>query len=196
MPPVFPERSLDDPALAPARRAIDVVLKGHEPFPALAIDRHWTLITANAAVAPLLSGVADVTLIEPPVNVLRLSLHANGLAPHIFNLPEWRAHLLERLRQQITATGDAVLSDLHREISAYAAPTAHKPSSPNRDFAGIAVPLELIIDGARLSFISTTTIFGTPVDITLAELAIESLFPADQATAEALKEMAAVVRDS
>ncbi|MFS8113670.1 helix-turn-helix transcriptional regulator [Rhizobium jaguaris] len=194
--PVFPERSLDDPALAPARRAIDIILKGHEPFPALAIDRHWTLIAANDAVAPLLSGVADVTLLKPPVNVLRLSLHPNGLAPHILNLPEWRAHLLERLRQQITATGDPVLSDLLKELSAYPAPSAHRSSAPDRDYAGIAVPLELITDAGRLSFISTTTIFGTPVDITLAELAIESLFPADQATAEVLKEMATVVPKS
>ncbi|MBB5573559.1 MULTISPECIES: helix-turn-helix domain-containing protein [Rhizobium] len=194
--PVFPERSLEDPALAPARRAIDIILKGHEPFPALAIDRHWTLVAANDAVAPLLSGVADVALLKPPVNVLRLSLHPDGLAPHIFNLPEWRAHLLERLRQQIIATGDPVLSDLLKELSAYPAPAAHRPSSPDRDYAGIAVPLELITDAGRLSFISTTTIFGTPVDITLAELAIESLFPADQATAEALKEMAAVARSS
>ncbi|MDL2407938.1 helix-turn-helix transcriptional regulator [Rhizobium calliandrae] len=192
--PVFPERSLDDPALAPARRAIDVILKGHQPFPALAIDRHWTLIAANDAVAPLLSRVTDVALLKPPVNILRLSLHPNGLAPNIFNLSEWRAHLLERLRQQITATGDPVLSDLLKELSAY--PTTHRPSSQSRDYAGIAVPLELIIDGARLSFISTTTIFGTPVDITLAELAIESLFPADQATAEALREIATVVQKS
>jgi transcriptional regulator with XRE-family HTH domain len=194
--PVFPERSLDDPALAPARRAIDVILKGHEPFPALAIDRHWTLIAANAAVAPLLSGVVDATLIKPPVNVLRLSLHPNGLAPRIFNLQEWRAHLLERLRQQIVATGDPLLSDLLKELTAYPMSATHKPSAPSRDYAGIAVPLELITDAGRLSFISTTTIFGTPVDITLAELAIESLFPADQATAEALKEMAALVQES
>lgn len=187
--PVFPERSLDDPALAPARRAIDLVLKGHEPFPALAVDRHWTLIAANAALAPLLSGVADISLLEPPVNVLRLSLHPGGLAPRILNLAEWRAHLLERLRQQIAASGDPTLSALLKELSAYPAPPAHKPNPTDRDYAGIAVPLELITDAGRLSFISTTTVFGTPVDVTLSELAIESFFPADQRTADVLREM-------
>jgi transcriptional regulator with XRE-family HTH domain len=185
--PVFPERSLDDPALAPARRAIDLVLKGHEPFPALAIDRHWTLIAANAALAPLLSSVADISLLEPPVNVLRLSLHPDGLAPRILNLAEWRTHLLERLRQQIAATGDPVLSDLLKELSAYPAPPAHRSNPYERDYAGIAVPLELATDAGRLSFISTTTVFGTPVDVTLSELAIESFFPADQQTADALR---------
>ncbi|CAN7317055.1 helix-turn-helix transcriptional regulator [Rhizobium rhizogenes] len=190
--PVFPERSLDDPALAPARRAIDLVLKGHEPFPALAIDRHWTLIAANAALAPLLSGVADISLLKPPVNVLRLSLHPGGLAPRILNLAEWRAHLLERLRQQITATGDPILAALLKELSAYPAPPAHRPNPTDRDYAGIAVPLELITDDGRLSFISTTTVFGTPVDVTLSELAIESFFPADQPTADLLREMTSV----
>lgn len=190
--PVFPERSLDDPALAPARRAIDFVLKGHEPFPALAVDRHWTLIAANAALAPLLSGVADISLLEPPVNVLRLSLHPGGLAPRILNLAEWRAHLLERLRQQITASGDPTLSALQKELSAYPAPPAHRPNPSDRDYAGIAVPLELATDAGRLSFISTTTVFGTPVDVTLSELAIESFFPADQRTADLLREMTSV----
>lgn len=187
--PVFPERKLDDPALAPARRAIDLLLKGHEPFPALAIDRHWTLVAANAAVAPLLAGIADVSLATPPVNVLRLSLHPDGLAPRIINLPEWRNHLLERLRQQISATGDPVLIKLLQELSAYPAPDAQKSSLSDRDFAGIAVPLELLTEAGRLSFISTTTIFGTPVDVTLSELAIESFFPADTETAELLKTM-------
>lgn len=190
--PVFPERALDDPALAPARRAIDLVLKGHEPFPALAIDRHWTLIAANAAIAALLSGVADISLLKPPVNVLRLSLHPGGLAPCILNLPEWRAHLLERLRQQITATGDPILTALLKELAAYPAPPAHRPNPHDRDYAGIAVPLELVTETGRLSLISTTTVFGTPVDVTLSELAIESFFPADQATAEALRGMVSV----
>ncbi|NTF42309.1 helix-turn-helix domain-containing protein [Rhizobium rhizogenes] len=187
--PVFPERKLDDPALAPARRAIDMVLKGHEPFPALAIDRHWTLVAANAAVAPLLAGVADISLTTAPINVLRLSLHPDGLAPRIANLAEWRNHLLERLRQQISATGDPVLVTLLKELSAYPAPPMQKAGSLDRDFAGIAVPLELLTEAGRLSFISTTTIFGTPVDVTLSELAIESFYPADTETAELLKTM-------
>lgn len=183
--PVFAERKLDDPALEPARRAIDMVLKGHEPYPAIAIDRHWTLIAANAAIAPLLEAVADPSLLEPPVNVLRLSLHPQGLGPHIVNLAEWRAHLLDRLRQQISVSGDPVLEKLLKELLAYPAPEA--TGEPHTDLAGIAVPLRLSTKAGLLSFISTTTVFGTPVDITLSELAIETLFPADEETAAILR---------
>ena len=187
--PVFAERRLDDPALAPARQAIDMVLKGHEPFPALAVDRHWTLVAANAAVAPLLEGVADRTLLEGQVNVLRLSLHPQGLAPQIANLFEWRNHLLERLHQQIAATGDRVLEELLEELSGYPAPEA-APKSAGRDYAGIAVPMELRTEAGLLSFISTITVFGTPVDVTLSELAVESFFPANDETARLLRRMA------
>lgn len=186
--PVYAERKLDDPALAAARKAIDMVLKGHEPFPALAIDRHWTLMAANAAVAPLLASVADRSLLEGPVNILRLSLHPQGLAPHIANLAEWRDHLLERLHQQITATGDRILQGLLEELSGYPAPESSS-KQPN-DYAGIVVPLELRTAAGLLSFISTTTVFGTPVDVTLSELAIESFFPANDETAELLRRMA------
>ncbi|MDC7742003.1 helix-turn-helix domain-containing protein [Rhizobium binxianense] len=183
--PVFAERRLDDPALEPARRAIDRVLKGHEPFPAIAIDRHWTLVAVNAAIAPLLEAVADPSLLEPPVNVLRLSLHPQGLAPHIINLSEWRAHLLDRLRQQISVSGDPVLDKLLKELLSYPAPEA--TTEQHIDLAGIAVPLQLSTRAGLLSFISTTTVFGTPVDITLSELAIETLFPADEETAAILR---------
>jgi transcriptional regulator with XRE-family HTH domain len=183
--PVFAERRLDDPALEPARRAIDRVLKGHEPFPAIAIDRHWTLVAANAAIAPLLEAVADPSLLEPPVNVLRLSLHPQGLAPGIINLSEWRAHLLDRLRQQISVSGDPVLEKLFKELLSYPAPK--DASGTHTDLAGIAVPLQLSTKAGLLSFISTTTVFGTPVDITLSELAIETLFPADEETAAILR---------
>src|SRR5581483_80774 len=115
--PVFPERALDDRALQIARRAVDLVLKGHEPYPALAVDRHWTLVAANGAVPALLADV-DPALMQPPVNVLRLSLHPSGLAPRIVNLAEWRAHLLERLRQQIDASADPALVALRDELKA------------------------------------------------------------------------------
>lgn len=183
--PVFAERKLDDPALEPARRAIDMVLKGHEPFPAIAIDRHWTLIAANGAIAPLLEAVAEASLLEPPVNVLRLSLHPQGLAPQIANLPEWRAHLLDRLRQQISVSGDPVLEKLLKDLLSYPAPES--TSEPHADHAGIVVPLQLSTKAGLLSFISTTTVFGTPVDITLSELAVESFFPADEETAAILR---------
>jgi transcriptional regulator with XRE-family HTH domain len=183
--PSFPERPLDDPAMKPAREAVELILKGHEPYPALAVDRHWRLVAANGALAPLLAGVADPALLAPPVNVLRLSLHPDGLAPRIANLAQWRAHLLERLRHQVDVTADPVLARLLTELRTYPAPP---PSGPDRDFAGLAVPLRLATPDGVLSFVSTTTIFGTPLDVTLAELAIEAFFPADEATARALRE--------
>lgn len=184
--PVFQERRLDDPTLAPARAAIDLILKGHEPFPALAVDRRWTLVAANAAVGQLVAIAADPTLLAPPVNVLRLSLHPGGLAPHIVNLPEWRAHLLERLRQQIAATDDRALKDLLGELTALPGGAADGTGGWG-DCAGILVPLRLRVGSEVLSLLSTTTVFGTPTDITLAELAIEAFFPADPRTADALR---------
>ena len=186
--PVFAQRGLDDPALQQARKAVDLVLKGHEPYPAIAVDRHWTLIAHNAVV-PRLLATADAELMKPPVNVLRLSLHPKGLAPRIENLAEWRAHLLARLRQQIDVTADGQLTALMDELSAYPAPGGTKPprGTVNHDYAGVVVPLRLATEAGTLSLFSTTTIFGTPVDITLSELAIESFFPADAATAEILR---------
>jgi transcriptional regulator with XRE-family HTH domain len=189
--PVFPERALADPAFSAVRQAVDLVLAGHEPYPALAIDRHWTLIAANKAVGRLLRGV-EPSLLQPPVNVLRLSLHPQGLAPRTANYAEWRAHLLDRLRCQIDLTADPVLMQLLSDLADYPAPAGTKTSRPTRDadHAGVAVPFQLVVDGAVLAFFSTTTIFGTPVDITLSELALESFFPADGATAQRLRRLA------
>jgi len=186
--PVFVERALDDPALTPARKAIDLILKGHEPYPALVIDLRWNLVAANSTVAPLMAG-ADPELLAAPINVMRLALHPKGLAPRIANLPEWRAHLLMRLRQQIDVTADGELIKLLDEMSGYPAPGGGKASraTVNEDYAGVVVPVRFITDAGTLSFFSTTTIFGTPVDVTLSELAIESFFPADAATAELLQ---------
>jgi transcriptional regulator with XRE-family HTH domain len=189
--PRYGERDLDDPSLAAAREAVRLVLKGHEPNPAVAIDRHWTLVDANAAIAPLLADIADPQLLQPPVNVLRLSLHPQGLAARTVNLFEWRNHLLERLKRQLDATGDPVLADLERELLSY-------PSGPRTQraqdgsLAAIAHPLKLRVGNEVLTFISTTTVFGTPLDVTLSELAIESFFPADEATAKALRHFAGV----
>ena len=184
--PIYSERPLDDPALKPARDAVDLVLKGHEPYPALAVDRHWMLVAANAAVPPLLAGIADPNLLEPPVNVLRLSLHPSGLAPQIANLPEWRVHLLERLRSQINMTADPTLARLLRELEAYPV-HADAPPPDSHEYADVVVPLRLATPNGTLSFLSTTTVFGTPLDVTLSELAIEAFFPADDVTAEALR---------
>jgi transcriptional regulator with XRE-family HTH domain len=188
--PVFPERSLDDPDLQAARRAVDLVLKGHEPFPALAVDRRWTLVSANDAVTPLLAGV-DPVLLAPPVNVLRLSLHPGGLAPRILNLGEWRAHLIARLRHQVDVSADAALLGLLEELRSYPMPKGVDGRASHRpDYGGVVVPLRLRTDSGELSLLSTTTVFGTAIDVTLSELAIEAFYPADPATAGALRRMA------
>ena len=184
---VYTERPLTDPALATARAAVELVLKGHEPFPAIAVDRHWSLIAANRAVAPMMEGI-DPSLLQPPVNVLRASLHPRGLATRIVNFSEWRAHLLERLRRQVEATNDQVLIDLLRELREY---PWHDDSGRSdrtpRDYAGVIVPFELRTPAGIMAFFGTTTVFGTPIDITLSELAVEAFFPADEATARALR---------
>lgn len=190
--PAYPDRPLDDPGLAAARQAVDLILTGHEPHPALAVDRHWHLVTANRAVAPLLDGVAG-HLLQAPANVLRLSLHPDGLAPRIGNFREWRAHILARLAQQIDASADPALVALLEELKSYPAPPGATPYRPASEtgHGGIAVPLTLETGAGTLRFISTTTIFGTALDIALAELTIESFFPADADTAAAMRGMLA-----
>jgi len=185
--PMFTERKLDDPALQSARDAMEMVLKGHEPYPALAVDRHWTLLAANRAVAPFLRDVAP-SLLQPPLNVLRLSLHPDGLAPRIVNLNQWRAHLFARLRRQIEVSADTVLITLLEELSGYPAPVID-PHAEAETTNAFVVPLRLATPAGVLSFISTTTVFGTPIDVTLSELALESFFPADAATAAALNQL-------
>jgi transcriptional regulator with XRE-family HTH domain len=180
--PAYPESDLGGPALAAVLSSLRDVLAGHEPYPAVLIDRHWTMIDGNAAV-PLLTAGAAPALLEPPVNVLRLSLHPDGMAPRIRNLPEWRAHILHRLDRQALATGDPVLRSLHDELAAL---PGGGHTTAERD--GMVVPLRYAADGRELSFFSVTSVLGTPLDVTLAELAIESFLPADAATAAFLRE--------
>lgn len=176
--PAFPQNDLDAPELGPVRDAIDQILAAHLPYPALVIDRHWGMVSANAAVGVLVEGVAPELLAEP-VNVLRLSLHPDGMAPRIANLGEWRAHLLERLGRERVASGDPALAALYEELSGYPGPPAEAAA------VDIAVPLRLRAgDDAELAFISTVTTFGTATDITVSELSIESFFPADAQTAD------------
>src|SRR5882757_3639837 len=182
--PAFPQRSLDDPALKSARAAIDLVLKAHEPNPALAVDRHWNLVSANRMVTPLLDGIAP-DMLAPPLNVMRLSFHPRGLAPRTVNLAEWCAHLLERLHRQCEATADPELIKLYDELKAYPIPARSAPLPADN----VAIPFKLRFEGETLSFMSTTMIFGTPVDITLSELAVETFFPADDLTAERMRAM-------
>ncbi len=185
--PVHSERSFDDPALAEARVVVQRVLTAHEPFPALAIDRAWNLVAANAALPMLLAGI-DEELLKPPLNVLRVALHPHGLADRIANFSEWRAHLLARLEAQIAASGDAALMALDQELRRLPFPDTAPP--PRVGGTAIAVPLLLDSPVGRLSFISTTTVFGTPLDVTLSELAIEAFFPADRDTGERLRTLA------
>jgi transcriptional regulator with XRE-family HTH domain len=178
--PAYPEGDLGGPGLAAVLASLRAVLAGHEPYPAVLIDRHWTMIDGNAAVPLLTAGVAP-GLLEPPVNVLRLSLHPDGMAPRIRNLGEWRAHILHRLDRQAQATGDPVLRSLHDELQAL--PGGRDQVRPD----GVVVPLRYDADGRELSFFSVTSVLGTPLDVTLDELAIESFLPADTATAAFLR---------
>ena len=185
--PAFPQRSLDDPMLKSARQAIDLVLKAHEPNPALAYDRHWNLVTANRMVAPLLEGIPE-RLLGQPFNILRLAFHPEALAARTVNLAEWCGHLLERLHRQCEATADPELIKLYNDLKAYPIPARSGPLPPDNN---VAIPLKLRHHGDVLSFISTTMVFGTPVDITLSELALETFFPADDLTAQRMRAMAA-----
>lgn len=178
--PAYAERRLEDPGMSPVREAIDLVLAGYEPHPAIVVDRGWNLVSGNRAVGVLIGGIA-AELLEPPVNVLRLSLRPDGMAPRILNLAQWRAHLLHRLAREASLTGDAALGDLHRELSAL--PGGRDPSPPG----GIAVPLRIRHADTELAFLSTLTTFGSAVDITAAELSIEAFLPADEHTARTVR---------
>jgi transcriptional regulator with XRE-family HTH domain len=185
--PVYAQRGIDDPSMHEVCAAMQRVVTGHEPYPALAIDRHWNLVFANRMVALLLAGV-DAALLQPPVNVLRLCLHPRGLAPRIANLALWRCHLLQRLRQQCAFTADAGLRALLDELLRLA------PNGTEADAAAqgaLVLPLHLHTAHGLLRLISTTTVFGAPMDVTLSELAIESFFPEDEATGDLLRRLAA-----
>lgn len=189
--PLYPQHALDDPHLDAARRAVEWIVAAHAPNPALALDRHWNMVSANRMIPPLIAGV-DAALLVPPVNVLRLTLHPRGLAPHITNLGLWRAHLLERVAQQIARTADPVLIALREELVAMPVPE-HPRREPAPPMDGLVMPLEMLTPAGRLRLMSTVTIFGSPMDVTLSELAIESFFPADEETAAALRRIDAGV---
>ena len=182
--PVYGESSLDSPQMAAVRQAVRLVLKAHEPFPAVVVDRKWNMVDANATIALLTAGTAP-HLLEPPVNVLRLSLHPQGVAPRIVNLGEWRGHLLSRLRREIAVTADAELSELYDELRDY--PSGEAPDVEIPGPGDVVVPLRIRTDAGELSFFGTVATFGTPMDVTVAELSIESFFPADPQTAETLR---------
>jgi transcriptional regulator with XRE-family HTH domain len=189
--PVFSDHSLDDTAMHMASEAVGLVLTGHEPYPALAVDRYWNLLDANRAIGPFLKGI-PAALLEPPVNVFRLTLHPGGLAPRIANYAEWRDHLLARVRRQADTTGDPAFVDLLEELRSFAPPEAGNTDTVKTTASSddIARPLRLRSERGLLSFIYTTTVFGTATDVTLSGLAIESFFPADADTAATLRWLA------
>ena len=182
--PAYSERTLEDPDMAPVREALQKVLDGHEPYPAIVVDREWEMLAANRSIGLLTEGCA-AHLLEPPVNCFRLSLHPEGVAPRIRNLGEWRAHLLGRLERQVQLTGDAAVAALLEECAAY--PGDADDDGPHPAANDIVVPLRVEAGGQELTFFSTVTTFGTAVDITVAEISIESFFPADAQTAEAVR---------
>jgi transcriptional regulator with XRE-family HTH domain len=181
--PVYAEHEFAGPQLDLVRGALGKVLSGHLPYPAVVINRWWELLDANPAIALFTEDVAP-ELLEPPVNVLRLSLHPAGMAPRIGNLGQWRAHLLDRLTRQTEATGDEMLLQLLTELRGYPAAAASAPVGP----ADVVVPLKYNYHGHQLSLFSITAVVGTPLDITVSELAIESFYPADSATTDFLQQ--------
>jgi transcriptional regulator with XRE-family HTH domain len=212
--PAFPVRSLDDPDLAPVREALDLVLREHEPYPAVAFDRHWDLVAANDVMWAMARRLdIDAALLEPPVNILRVGLHPDGMAPYLANLAEWRRHFLGRLRRQVTATGDARLAALLEEVAAYPGGTYAGRAAAGSTAAGSAAAGSTAAGGAgaggggdaredneilgplrvsppgdlpELSFLGMFATFDTPFEITASELAVELLFPADKTTADLL----------
>lgn len=189
--PAYPERSLDDPDLAPVRDALDVILSGHEPYPAVAVDRLWNMVAANSAMLALAQGIeVDPELLGPPVNVMRLGLHPRGLGPLFVNLGDWHAHWLKRLDRQLAATGDGQLASLIEEIADYPVPEPTHDSLAEPATGELLGPVRVRTPGGgELSFFGMFAGFDTPFEVTTSELAIELLFPADQATAEALHEL-------
>lgn len=179
--PAYAESKLDAPEMSAVTSALRQLLDAHEPNPALIVDQGWDLVDANAGVDLFLAGAAP-RLLEPPVNALRLSLHPDGMAGRIVNLPEWRAHILGRLRRQAERSGSAELLTLWEELRAYPGGQAE----PETGHGSVVVPLRYRYGETELSFVSISAAFGTPLDVTVEELAIEAFYPADPATARFL----------
>ena len=179
--PAYPEHGLDEPELRSVRAALRQVLAGHEPYPAILVNRWWEMLDSNAAIGTLVDGCA-AALLQPPVNVLRLALHPDGMAPRIVNLAQWRGHLLTQLQRRAGALGDQRLSDLHDELLGYPGGNPAEASATD-----VVLPLRYRRDGRELSFFSISAAVGTATDVTVEELAIEAFYPADAATMAALR---------
>jgi transcriptional regulator with XRE-family HTH domain len=187
--PAYSDRSLDEPAMAAIREAIDRFLAAHEPYPALVIDRSWNIITANQALHLLTDRVAP-ELLAPPANAVRVTLHPSGMAPRIANLREWSSRLLLRLKREIALTGDPMLEALYREVSAYPGVEGDDELVDADGADAVSLPLSLRYGSSELRLINTITSFGSPLDVTLAGLTIEAFYPADRETAESLTSLA------
>lgn len=185
--PVHAERPLSDPALRPAADAVGLVLGAHEPWPCVAIDRHWNLVQANRALGPYLEGAAS-GLLAPPVNLLRLSLHPEGLGSRLVNHGEWRDHVMARLRRSLAISADPGIADLLQEMGSLPSPLRRRDRT-GAGVEGVLTPMVLETSAGRVSMFSTTTVFGTPLDVTLDEVAIESFFPADPMSAERMRRL-------
>ncbi len=187
--PLYREQQLGAPDMHTACKAVQHLLDQHTPWPAVAFDRHWNLVLANDMVQPLLLDGVDPILLTPPINLLRVSLHPLGLATRILNLGQWRAHLFLRLQQQVQMTCDPTLKALLSEVKAYPAPSTGPPLALGVEHPGVFVPFIVQTPFGILNLITTTTVFGSPTDITLQELALETLIPGDEATAQLLRKL-------
>ncbi len=186
--PAFSERPIDE--LAAAKTAIERILRAHRPYPAFAVDRHWNLVSSNLALPQLYEGCSP-ELLREPANALRLILHPAGLGPRIVNFAAWRAHSLSVLRQQVEARADPVIAALSMEIAGYPIPTGSEAFAGFDAAQCLATPLRIATRFGTLAFLNTVTVFGTPHDLTLAEIALEMLFPADEQTIEIVRRMLA-----
>jgi len=187
--PHYPETSLDDPALDALREGLERLIQGYEPFPALVVDAGYTVVAANRGITMLLDGVPE-SLLQPPLNAMRLTLHPEGMAPRIRNLGEWRGHLLAQMERQIALHRSEPLRALYEEVAAYPAPgtadAGDDEDEPSPSVPYFALPMRIEHDGRVLSFVSSISTFNTPMDVTVSELAIETFLPADPATAKYL----------
>ncbi|MFI6622863.1 helix-turn-helix domain-containing protein [Streptomyces sp. NPDC050528] len=184
--PRYSETPLDDPALDALREGLERLIQGYEPYPALVVDATYTVVAANRGITMLLDGVPE-SLLQLPLNAMRLTLHPEGMAPRIRNLGEWRGHLLAQMERQIALHRSEPLRALYEEVKAYPAPvTAAGGDEPAPPVPYFALPMRIEHDGRVLSFVSSISTFNTPMDVTVSELAIETFLPADPATAKYL----------